>query len=451
MTLLIENAGARRGYLILKKHEGLFIEAEGSVDGARVVVEQAMPVESSTALPVSIIHYVVRTGETVLLDDATAEEPFSEDPYVRAARPKSVLCSPLLKQGSLTGVLYLENDATRGAFTPERLEVLRLLSFQAAISLENAGLYASLEEYSHTLERRVEERTVELQTKNVELADTLTRIQEMQRQLVAQEKLASLGALTAGIAHELQNPLNFVNNFSELSVRLAGELGTTLQGLSGKLAPQTEEEVLEVLEDLKQNSQRIQSHGRRASDIIKTMLRHSRRSEGSRSRADLNLLIRDSVNLAVQGLRARQGASTVQTESDLDPGVGTVEVVAGDISRLLINILDNAFYATVQKQKGLGADYIPNIRVSTRRVGERVELRVRDNGPGIPAEIRGRLFDPFFTTKPAGSGTGLGLSLCHDIVQEHQGEIRVESTLGESTEFIISLPATRVPSAGAAA
>ncbi|MCP3137981.1 trifunctional serine/threonine-protein kinase/ATP-binding protein/sensor histidine kinase [Pyxidicoccus xibeiensis] len=450
MTLVIENAGARRGFLILKKPEGLFIAAEGSVDGSGVV-EQALPVESSTALPASIIHYVVRTGETVLLHDAATEEPFSEDPYIRAARPKSVLCSPLLKQLSLTGVLYLENDATPGAFTRERLEVLRLLSFQAAISLENAGLYASLEDYSRTLERRVEERTAEIQHKNAELADTLTRLQEMQRQLVAQEKLASLGALTAGIAHELQNPLNFVNNFSELSSRLARELEESLRALASRLDAQALQDVLELLEDLRQNSQRINTHGKRASDIIKTMLRHSRRSEGTRSRADLNALIRDSLNLASQGLRSRPGGASVVTESDLDPGVGTVELVASDISRLFINILENAFYATVQKQQGAPPGFVPRIHVRTRRQGDKVELRVRDNGSGIPEHIRAKLFDPFFTTKPAGVGTGLGLSLCHDIVQEHHGEIRVESEPGEYAEFIITLPAAPSASSGAAA
>ncbi|MFP2906880.1 sensor histidine kinase, partial [Pyxidicoccus sp. 3LFB2] len=451
MTLVIENAGARRGFLILKKPEGLFIEAEGSVDGTTVVVEQAVPVESSTALPASLIHYVVRTGETVILHDAAAEEPFSEDPYIRGARPKSVLCSPLLKQGSLTGVLYLENDATRGAFTRERLEVLRLLSFQAAISLENAGLYASLEDYSRTLERRVEERTTEIQRKNAELAETLSRLQEMQRQLVAQEKLASLGALTAGIAHELQNPLNFVNNFSDLSMRLARELEESLRALAGTLEGPAIEDVLELLEDLRQNSQRINTHGRRASDIIKTMLRHSRRSEGTRSRADLNVLVRDSFNLAVQGLRSRPGGASVRMESELDAAVGTVELVASDISRLFINILENAFYAAVQKQQQVGGGFVPRIDVSTRRLGDKVELRVRDNGSGIPEDIREKLFHPFFTTKPAGVGTGLGLSLCHDIVQEHQGEIRVESTPGEYAEFIITLPAPIAASPSGAA
>lgn len=451
MTLVIENAGARRGFLILKKSEGLFIEAEGSVDGSDVVVEQAVPVESSTALPASIIHYVVRSGETVLLHDAAAEEPFSEDPYIRTARPKSVLCSPLLKQGSLTGVLYLENDATRGAFTRERLEVLRLLSFQAAISLENAGLYASLEDYSRTLERRVEERTTEIQRKNAELAETLTRLQEMQRQLVAQEKLASLGALTAGIAHELQNPLNFVNNFSDLSTRLAGELEESLRGLSGGLDAAALGDVMELLEDLRQNSQRIHTHGKRASDIIKTMLRHSRRSEGTRTRADLNTLVRESLGLAAQGLRSRSGGASVQTESELDPAVGAVELVASDISRLLINILENAFYATVQKQQESGAGFTPRVSVSTRRLGDKVELRVRDNGSGIPEHVREKLFHPFFTTKPAGVGTGLGLSLVHDIVQEHQGDIRVESVPGEYAEFIITLPAPVTSRSGAAA
>jgi len=451
MTLVIENAGARRGFLILKKPEGLFIEAEGSVDGTTVVVEQAVPVESSTALPASLIHYVVRTGETVLLHDAAAEEPFSEDPYIRSARPKSVLCSPLLKQGSLTGVLYLENDATRGAFTRERLEVLRLLSFQAAISLENAGLYASLEDYSRTLERRVEERTTEIQRKNAELAETLTRLQEMQRQLVAQEKLASLGALTAGIAHELQNPLNFVNNFSDLSTRLSRELEEALRALASKLDGPAMEDVLELLEDLRQNSQRINTHGRRASDIIKAMLRHSRRSEGTRSRADLNTLVCESLNLAVQGLRSRSGGVHVQTETDLDTAVGTVELVASDISRLFINILENAFYAVVQKQPQASDGFTPRVHVRTRRLGDRVELRVRDNGAGIPEPIREKLFHPFFTTKPAGVGTGLGLSLCHDIVREHQGEIRVESEPGEYAEFIITLPAPVATSPSGAA
>jgi len=441
MTLVIENAGARRGLLLLKRPEGLVIAAEGSVDNDGVVLEAPVPVESSTALPASIIHYVVRTGETVLLHDAAAEEPFSEDPYVRSARPKSLLCSPLLKQGALTGVLYLENDATRGAFTRERLEVLRLLSFQAAISLENAGLYASLEEYSRTLERRVEERTAEIQHKNAELAETLTRLQDMQRQLVAQEKLASLGALTAGIAHELQNPLNFVNNFSDLSSRLAGELEQTLGGNADRLDAEMREDVLETLQDLRQNAQRIHTHGRRASDIIKMMLRHSRKSEGTRSKTDLNLLVRDSMNLAVQGLRSRPGAASVKTETSLDPSVGIVELVASDISRLVINILDNAFHATAQRRQQLGEDFTPHVHLHTRRLGNKVELRIRDNGPGIPEDIRDKLFHPFFTTKPAGTGTGLGLSLCHDIVQEHQGDLRVESEPGAGAEFVITLPA----------
>ncbi|WNZ65996.1 ATP-binding protein [Myxococcus sp. MxC21-1] len=441
MTLVIENAGARRGLLLLKRTEGLVIAAEGSVDGDGVVLEAPIPMESSASLPTSIIHYVVRTGETVLLHDASAEEPFSEDPYVRSAQPKSLLCSPLLKQGSLTGVLYLENDATRGAFTPERLEVLRLLSFQAAISLENADLYASLEEYSRTLERRVEERTAEIQHKNAELAETLTRLQEMQRQLVAQEKLASLGALTAGIAHELQNPLNFVNNFSNLSSRLAGELEETLKGMADRLDSEAREDVLETLQDLKQNAQRIHSHGTRASDIIKTMLRHSRKSEGTRSKSDLNLLVRESVNLAVQGLRSRPGGASVKMETTLDPTVGIVELVASDISRMLTNILDNAFYAAAQHQQQAGAGFTPQVHLSTRRVGSKVELRIRDNGPGIPEDLREKLFHPFFTTKPAGVGTGLGLSLCHDIVQEHQGDLRVESAPGAGAEFIVTLPA----------
>ncbi|MFP2926873.1 sensor histidine kinase [Pyxidicoccus sp. 3LG] len=310
----------------------------------------------------------------------------------------------------------------------------------ATLDQENAGLRA-----------RLDACNAELQRSNAELAEARTRLQEMQHQLVAQEKLASLGALTAGIAHELQNPLNFVNNFSELSTRLTRELEESLRGLASRLDARSVEDVLELLEDLRQNSQRINTHGKRASDIIKTMLRHSRRSEGTRSRSDLNTLIRDSLNLAVPGLRSRPGGASVVTESELDPAVGIVELVASDISRLFINILENAFYACVQKQQEAPSGFVPCIQVRTGRVGDKVELRVRDNGSGIPEHIREKLFHPFFTTKPAGVGTGLGLALCHEIVQEHQGEIRVESEPGEYAEFIITLPSSGSSTSGAAA
>lgn len=280
-------------------------------------------------------------------------------------------------------------------------------------------------------------------SRDAELAQLRARVEELQQQLVEQEKLATLGSLTAGIVHELQNPLNFVNNFSDLSSRLTDELEAALRSKAGGMDPQTMEDVLELVADLRQNSQRILTHGRRASDIIRTMLRNSRRSEGTRSKTDFNTLIRESMNLAVQGLHGKPGASDVRAESDLGPDVGVVELVASDISRLLINVLDNAFYATVQKRQKAGAGFIPRIHVRTRRQGDTVELCVRDNGSGIPDHVREKLFLPFFTTKPAGVGTGLGLSLAHDIVQEHHGEIRVDSAPGEYTEFIITLPAPR--------
>ncbi len=280
-------------------------------------------------------------------------------------------------------------------------------------------------------------------SRDAELAQLRARIEELQLQLVEQEKLATLGSLTAGIVHELQNPLNFVNNFSDLSSRLTEELEAVLRSKAERLDPQTLEDLLELVVDLRQNSQRIHTHGRRASDIIRTMLRHSRRSEGTRSKTDFNTLIRDSMNLAVQGLHGKPGASAVRAESDLATDVGIVELVASDISRLLINMLDNAFYATVQKRQKDGDAFTPRVHVRTRRQGDTVELRVRDNGSGIPDHVREKLFLPFFTTKPAGVGTGLGLSLAHDIVQEHHGQIRVESAPGEYTEFIITLPAPR--------
>jgi signal transduction histidine kinase len=426
LTGVLEHTGARRGVLILKKPEGLFITAEGSAEAEDVVVEQAVPVESCTVLPASVIHHVVRTGDAVLVHDTASGGAFSEDPYFVATRPTSLLCSPLVNEGATTGALYLEAEATCETFTCERQELLRVLSRHAAVCLANAALCARLKEQNQALERNVG---------------------ELRQQLVAQDKLASLGALTAGITHELQNPLNFVTNFSNLSTRLAVELEETLRGRAGQLDAETLEDALGLLEDLRQNSQRIHTHGKRASDIIKTMLRHSRRSEGTRSRADFNTLVRDSLGLAVQGLRSRSSGATVETESELDATVGTVELVASDISRLFINILENAFYATLQKQQKAGVGFTPCVHIRTRRLGDTVELRVRDNGTGIPEHVREKLFHPFFTTKPAGVGTGLGLSLCHDIVQEHHGEIRVESAPGEYAEFIITLPAPAAASA----
>jgi signal transduction histidine kinase len=275
---------------------------------------------------------------------------------------------------------------------------------------------------------------------NESLAESIDHLQTTQTQLVQQEKLASLGALTAGIAHEIQNPLNFVDNFSEVSIELLAELrenlGHETLSESGKQA------VTHLLDDLTQSQQKVNEHADRASRIVKSMLQHSRASSGERQPTDLNALCDEYLRLAYHGLRAKHKDFTANLLTDFNLRLGMVPVVAEDLGRVLLNLFNNAFYA-VQKQAAqlAGGAYKPAVSVSTQRLVNGVIIRVRDNGTGIPADIQDQIFHPFFTTKPPGEGTGLGLSLSHDIVARgHGGTLTVASVEGEYTEFTVWLP-----------
>jgi two-component system, NtrC family, sensor kinase len=251
-------------------------------------------------------------------------------------------------------------------------------------------------------------------------------------ELTVQEKMASLGALTAGIAHEIKNPLNFVLNFAELSEELAAELRSRLG---------SQEDLASIAGDLVDNIHRIREHGARADNIIASMLDHSRGQAGERRPTDLNGLVREFVNLAFHGIRAQQNTFQAGIETDFDPAVGVLDVIPQDLSRVFLNVAGNAFYALRKQAERKIPGYRPVLRASTRDLGGSVEIRIRDNGCGIPKDFLGRVFDPFFTTKPAGEGTGLGLSISYEIVvHEHQGEMRVDSVEGEFTEFTILIP-----------
>lgn len=439
MRIVLENAGARRGVLVINRGDELWIEAEGRVD--EEVTYPRTPVDGDPRLSAAIIHYAARTGESVVLDDAAREGPFTFDPYITRHRTRSVLAAPLFNQGRLIALMYLENDLTVGAFTPGRLEVLKLLLAQAALSIHNASLYANvkatnwrLEESNRTLEQRVEERTRELH--------------KAQQQLVVQEKLASLGSLTAGIAHELKNPLNFVTNFAELSVGLAQELAESLRAEQEKLAPRVRAEVDEVLGDLSRNVARIREHGLRANSIIQGMLLHARASSAGREAADFNAVLGESARLACNEFHAKEPGFEVRLDAEYDAAIGLVEMAAQDINRVFINLIGNACYALRQKARTAGAAFSPTITLRTKDLGERAEVRIRDNGTGIAQDVLSRLYEPFFTTKPAGEGAGLGLSISHDIiVLAHRGELLVDTAPGEFTEFIITLPKRAAPSA----
>jgi signal transduction histidine kinase len=288
------------------------------------------------------------------------------------------------------------------------------LATYTAIALDNAGAYRQLD-------------------------NTLQNLKAAQEQLVVQEKLASLGQLTAGIAHEIKNPLNFVNNFAALTADLAQELRDALA--SQNLEAETKTSVLEILQMMEQNVNKINEHGRRADSIVKGMLLHSRGESGERRPADINAILDEYVMLAYHGMRGTDSTFNIKIEKDYDPAVGRVEVFPQDLSRVFLNIVNNACYATREKKKAQGDGYSPVLSVRTKNLGDKIEIRIRDNGTGIPQSVLKKIFHPFFTTKPAGQGTGLGLSISYDvIVHGHGGDLKVDTAEGEFAEFVIVLP-----------
>jgi len=301
--------------------------------------------------------------------------------------------------------------------------------------------HEQLEEYSRTLEQKVDERTVELKAKHQELDAAFQRLKAAQAQLIQSEKMASLGQLTAGIAHEIKNPLNFINNFSELSVDLVQEIIQETDKLTSCLGEKEADYIKSILNDIEGNVKKIHEHGKRADSIIRGMLLHSRGKSGERMPTDINALLAEYVNLGYHGMRATDSSFNIKIESDYDPDLKPVNVIPQDLSRVFLNMINNACYSTHQKKKEHLDAYFPILKVSTKDLDSKVEIRIWDNGKGMPKAVLEKVFNPFFTTKPAGSGTGLGLSISFDIVvQEHQGQIVVDSKEGEYAEFIITIP-----------
>jgi len=297
--------------------------------------------------------------------------------------------------------------------------------------------------YSDITERKRAEEQIHAARDAAEAA--YRDLKAAQASLVQAEKMASLGQLTAGIAHEIKNPLNFVNNFAELSVELLDELKETTAPALAALDADKRADIDEVVGMLTGNLEKITEHGRRADGIVKSMLEHSRGASGERREVDLNAMVEEALNLAYHGARAQDTNFNITLEHDLDPAVAPIEVVPQEMTRVLLNLFGNGFYAATKRQRdGAAPDFRPILKVTTHDLGEAVEIRVRDNGTGIPPEIRDKLFQPFFTTKPTGEGTGLGLSISWDIVtQQHGGTITVDSSEGAFTEFVVRLPRAR--------
>lgn len=359
---------------------------------------------------------IIKTGEPLLINEDLRERHEQMGIEAVGLMAASYLGVPIPVGDEIIGVISVQSTEKENRFDEDDMRLLNTIAANVGIAMQNAEAYQKLHE-------------------------ALEDLKATQQKLVTQEKLASLGQLTAGIAHEIKNPLNFVNNFAELSAELVQELREELHGVGDKVPAETLEDFETILQDLEQNARKINEHGKRADSIVKSMLQHSRGKAGERQETDLNAIIEEDINLAYHGMRAQTTEFNVKIEKDFDDSVGNLVVIPQDISRVFLNIISNGFFEINKKKSAKGEDFSPTLSVSTKNLNGKVEIRIRDNGNGIPAEIRDKLFNPFFTTKPAGQGTGLGLSISHDIiVTEHHGDIRFESEEGEYTEFIISLP-----------
>jgi signal transduction histidine kinase len=369
----------------------------------------------------SLIGRIAAAGEPVHIPDVLADPDYKWSEAQQVGQFRTAFGVPLLREDETIGVLVFTRSTVR-PFTEKQIELATTFADQAGIAIENVRLFNSVE------------------ARTRELAKSLEDLRSTQDRLVQTQKLASLGQLTAGIAHEIKNPLNFVNNFSGISAELLDELNEALSDVS--LNEKRRGEIRELMDTLRGNLEKVMQHGKRADAIVKNMLLHSREGSGEHRLVDINAIVEESLNLAYHGARAEKQGFTITLQRSFDPMAGEADLFPQEITRALLNFISNAFYAATKRcAEANGGNYEPTLAASTKNLGDRVEITIRDNGIGIPPDVKAKIFNPFFTTKPAGEGTGLGLSISHDIiVKQHGGSIEVDTEPGEFTEFRIILP-----------
>jgi signal transduction histidine kinase len=444
MQVISENVAANKSALILQKEGNLILVAQCMNE--HECKFSTTPINDSQHLPLSIINYVANMQEYLLISDATNDQDFANDSYIIQHQSKSILCNPILNKGQLIGILYLENNLTVGAFTIDRLRILNLLSSQAAISLENAQLYSNLEE-------KVTQRTQELNENNLHLEQTLHELKATQSQLIQTEKMSSLGQMVAGIAHEINNPVNFIyaniehaSNYIESIINLLNIYQQEYPCPSATIEKYRQDNDFDfVIQDLPRILDSMMVGSERIRKIILSLRNFSRLDESAIKSVDIHEGIDSTLMILETRFQEKLGYSSnviIKKYGDIP----LVRCYASQMNQVFMNIISNAIDVLKQRQENLSTTELKNnpsqIIIRTKIINNNwVQVSIKDNGMGINPEIKQRIFDPFFTTKPVGEGTGLGLSISYQIVVEkHGGVLDCISAPGKGTEFIIEIP-----------